>query len=555
MAKIIMNRAVLNEILGKTVSDAEWQEIVPMMGTVLERCEPTEIEVEIFANRPDMLSEHGFARSFARFSGMITAVPSYSVKSSSYVVTIESPVKKIRPLTVCGVVKGIQFTEQRIKELMQLQEKLHGTLGRQRKKCSIGVYPMEHIAWPIIYTAKKPTEILFKPLGATKQMDAKTMVTEHPTAKAYAHLLDDCSMYPVFIDGKHHVLSVPPLINSEETGRVTEETTDVFVECSGSDQTTLAKALNILCCTLSDMGGTIYSVSVMDGKETRVAPCLAPEEMKLSLSYATQRLGILVTDALAKKCLQKMCVGWKNGTAFVPAYRADVIHPIDIVEDIAIGYGYSRFVPALPNVATTGKEDSLQAFVSKVRDQLIALGGEEVINYHLGSEELYTTKVGYLGDLVTVESSNQESGACRPALLPGLLHTLSTNMHNEFPQNIFELGEVFTPATGTAKSSETKVIETMHLGIALCHAKATLTEARQWLETLIGRLGLGETVVTEHEFPSFVSGRSGTLSVKGTVIGKFGEVHPQILTHFGITMPVAILEMDVEMLKKLVDAQ
>src|SRR3989344_489021 len=270
MPSVILNKNVFEELVGKKLPLEVLKDRISMLGTDLEKIEGNEIYVEVFPNRPDMLSEQGFARAFSSFIGVKTGLRAYHSKSSQKKVIVETAVKEIRPYTACAIIKNLKLNSEKIQEIMHIQEKLHITYGRNRKKAAIGVYPLDRITFPITYTAKSPNEIKFQPLESSRVMSAKEIIAEHRAGKEYGYLLDGFNKYPIFIDSKKEVLSLPPIINSNTAGKVTEKTSEVFIECSGFDFQVLSICLNIIVAALADMGGDIYSVDVDYGQETKI---------------------------------------------------------------------------------------------------------------------------------------------------------------------------------------------------------------------------------------------------------------------------------------------
>ena len=171
MPTITLNKKAFEQLVGKELPLEQLKDRISMLGTDLEKIENNEIQVEIFPNRPDMLSEAGFARAFSSFIGVKTGLRTYDVKSSSQKVIVDSSVT-MRPYTACAIVKGLQFTDEMIKEIMQAQEKLATTHGRNRKKSAYGIYPINTITFPIKYVAKDTKDILFQPLGFSKKISA-----------------------------------------------------------------------------------------------------------------------------------------------------------------------------------------------------------------------------------------------------------------------------------------------------------------------------------------------------------------------------------------------
>jgi len=546
MPSITLNKTVFEQLVGKQLPLEELKDRISMLGTDLEDIQGNEIHVEVFPNRPDMLSEQGFARAFSSFIGVKTGLRKYAIKESNQKVMIDPSVKGIRPYTACAIVKGLHFNEERLQQVIQIQEKLHVTYGRKRKKAAIGIYPMEKITFPITYKADLPQKIKFKPLEAHTEMTALEILEHHKAGKEYAHLLHGLAKYPFFIDAKGEILSMPPVINSDKTGRVTDETKDVFVECSGFDFEVLSTCLNMIVTALADMGGEIYSLKLEYPDGVKITPNLTPTKMKLDLPYVNKRLGLSLSEKDAVKMLEKMGYGFEQGQVLVPAYRADILHQVDLIEDIAIAYGYENFQEEIPNVATIGEEDAFEKFAKKVRELLVGMQLLEVKNFHLTTKEDLTTKVNLPNEKpIPLKNAIGDHNHLRNAIIPSLLKTLAENQHHEYPQNIFEIGRIFVPW-----DTETGVLEPEHLCVMLCHDKTDFTEIRQVLEALISALGL-ECAVKESEHPPFIPGRSGDVTIHGKKIGIIGELHPQVITNWQMTMPVVCFEMNLGELFKL----
>ena len=255
MPTITLNKKTVEELAGKKLPLDKLKDSISMLGTDLESVNEEEIVVEIFPNRPDLLSEQGFARALSSFINVKTGLRDYKAKKSNYKVIIDKSVKDVRPYTACAVVKNLKFNEEKIREVIQIQEKLHVTYGRNRKKVAIGIYPLEKIKFPIKYLAKKPQEIKFMPLESKREMNGLQILSQHPTGREYGYLLEGKKLFPIFVDGNNEVMSMPPIINSEKTGKITEKTKEVFIECSGFDFEVLSKCLNMIITAFADMKG------------------------------------------------------------------------------------------------------------------------------------------------------------------------------------------------------------------------------------------------------------------------------------------------------------
>jgi phenylalanyl-tRNA synthetase beta chain len=542
MTNIAFNKKALEKQLNKKISDKLLLERVPFLGTPIENMTSEEITIEVNPNRPDFLSLPGFSRALSSFLGFKTGLKIYKAQKSNYAVHIDESVNKVRPFTVCAVVKGITFTDEKIKEVIDLQEKLHITYGRNRKKMALGIYPLEKIKFPITYTALSPEQIKFKPLEFDKALDASQILALHPTGKKYGHLLDGNKKYPVFVDANKNIMSMPPIINSDNVGKISKTTKDVFIECSGFDFAYLSKALNMVVCALSDMQGTIYEVTLQYEKK-KITPELHPESMELDMNYVNKIIGVALKPEEIKKMLAKMGYGMEKNKVLIPCYRADIMHPIDLIEDIAIAYGYENIPLVIPTVASTGKEDDFESFKNKIRDILIGAGLLEVKNFALSNLLSQNKKVMEDKKTVELESAfSEDYNVLRRHILPSIMETLQRNKHREYPQNIFEIGIVF--------QAKSEIVENDRLGIALCHTDADFTKIKQILVVLMQELALSYTMsnVSKEEFPSFIQGRIGSVKVNNEQIAHLGEISPEVLERFEMEMPVAYLELNLEKL-------
>ncbi len=539
MPTVTLNKTVFEKLVGKKLPLEELKERISYLGTDLEGIEGDEIHVEIFPNRPDLLSEQGFARAFASFIGTKTGLQKYTVKKSGLQVIVD-PSVTMRPYTACAVVKNLKFNEERIREIMQIQEKLAKTHGRDRKKSAYGIYPLSKVLFPISYIAKDPKDVMFQPLGFDKKIPASQVEELHPKGREYKDVAKDWKKYPFFIDAKKNVMCMLPYTNSHDTGKVDEETTEVFIECTGTDQNNVTIALNIFVTMLADMGGEIYSLEIVYPTETIVTPNLTPKTMNVDREYVNKRLGLKLTETEMKKLLGRMGFGYEKGAVHIPAYRADILHQIDFVEDIAIAYGYENFAAVLPKVATTAQEAPSEKIKRKIAYLLTGLGFMEVLTYHLIAKEDGERTQDAKKGIELENSISPEYNTLRPTMLPSLLGVLKTNKHNEYPQNIFDMGTVFTRDAET----ETGTNEEEHLAIMLANQKITITEAKQVLDYLMRMLNLTYKI-EQHEDARYIPGRSGSILVHGKKIGSLGEIHPQVLENNTIEVPAAYIELNL----------
>ncbi len=547
MTVLNINRKELEKNLGKKFSDDYLVDRVSMMGAPVDEITKEEIVIDVTPNRPDLLSQQGFARAFATFIGLKKGLAKYTVHKSGEKIIIDKSMKNVRPYTCCAIVRGIRFDDEKIKEIIQIQEKLHVTFGRNRKKAAIGIYPYEKIKTPIRFVALKPDEFKFRPLEYDREITGRQILSMHPTGREYAHLLEGFERYPLFIDANNHVLSMPPIINSHDTGKISNSTTDVFIECSGFDFNTLEKCVNMIVCALADMGGQVYSMDLVYPDKKITTPDLKPKKMKLDVKYINKIIGLQLKENEIKNLLLKMGYGFEGKNVLVPAYRADIMHQIDLAEDAAIAYGYENFKEELPNVATVGEESRSSKLKTFVANILAGIEATELNTYHLINRNTQTKLMNFECEFVEVANSvSKEYDSLRYWLLPSVVEVLKNNKHVEYPQRVFDVETVFK----LDKTEETGVREEIHLAAATSNEKADYTEIRQILDYLVRMLGLSYEV-REFEHSSFIEGRCGKIIINGKDVGFIGELHPQVLENFGLSFPVAALEINLSVILDL----
>ena len=549
MPTINIDRNAFERLVGKKLPTEKLKDRISYLGTDLEDVNEKDILVEIFPNRPDMLSVQGLARAFSSFIGHKTGLRDYKVHRSNEKMIIEKSVANVRPYTACAIVKDMNFDNEKIKEVIDIQEKLHITYGRNRKKVAIGIYPFEKIKTPIRFMAKKPEEIIFQPLEFPKKINALQILKQHPAGHDYGHLLEGKEKFPVFIDANNEVLSVPPIINSHKIGKISEKTRDVFIECSGFDFEIMKKCLNMIVCALAEMGGKIHSMELTYGNRKYITPDLSPESIKVDMPYINKLLGLSLKDNEIKKLLERMGYGYKNKKAFVPAYRADIIHQADLAEDISIAYGFENFKALIPQVATVAAENKFEIFKNKISNILIGLDFVEASTYDLTNKEFQCKRMDI--DLQLIELANSISSdynVLRSWIIPSLMEILSNNKHHEYPQKIFTIGTIFKKND----KFETNIEENQRLAVAIASEKTDYTAIRQVLDYLFRCMGLKYEII-EAEHNSFIEGRVGRALISGKKVAYIGEINPRIITNWQLEIPVTTFELNLTELYRIIN--
>lgn len=554
MPTITLERKRFSSYVGREIKVEEMAKWLPWMGTDTEEVGEDYVKIEYNPNRVDFCSYTGVARAFQGLLGWKTGLPNFNVKSGTTVLNVDKSVAEVRPYVVCAVVRGLKIDYDTIRELMEMQEALHWMIGRDRRKASIGVHNLDAVKPPFSYVTCAPNEIKFIPLDKNEEMTPQEVLEKHEKGMAYRSEIDFASRYPLIVDRDGKVLSFPPIINGELT-RVAEDTQNLFIDVTGTELNAIQRSLNVLVTALADMGTSIETVNVKYFDKVLVTPDLNPQKMKLHVDYSNERLGVNFSDAQTIEALQHSRLGakqFKNGIiqVTIPAYRTDILHEIDLVEDVAIGYGVFKLEPTKPKSITTGTSHKISKITSYVRQIMVGLGFTEALNFVLTNEDDHYKKMRQKPKgLVTLSNPvSTEYSIIRNDLLPSLLKNLAVSKHHIFPQQMFEVSDVIKLNEDTETYTERRI----HFAAVSSHPTANFTEIKSILESLMMNLGWKLWVVKETTHPSFLQGRAATITINNVELGFVGEIHPEVLNNFELENPTVAFEID---LQKIIDKQ
>lgn len=536
---VSFSRPDLEHLLGRKLGTPDIKDRIPMIGCPLEKIDNNELHYEVTPNRPDMLSAEGFARAVKGFLGMSKGVANYKTKPSGIKLRADPSVNSVRPYIACAVIRKVKLTDGMVASLMQSQEKLHDTLGRKRKKLAIGVHDLDKVRPDFVYKAVLPDEIRFIPLDMKEKISMKEIGKRHPKGREYVHILEKSKKWPIILDKDGNVLSFPPIINGELT-RVTKKTTSLFIDVTGTSEMAVNHALNIIVTSLYDRGCSIETVEVIGGKK-KITPDLKPKRISINIDYVNKLLDMDLTPDEFRGLVRKMGLDFEK-EVIVPAYRTDVMHPIDIVEDVAIAHGYENFDPRIPKVPTISKRLESSEFVSLLKETVVGEGFQEVVTMILTNREDEFKKMCLNESDVcdTLNPLTVECTICRKSMLPSLMKVLTQNMHRDFPQKIFEIGDVLIPDT----KEETGAISIKKLAYAISNSSVSYEEISAALDALLRNMGIDYRLERTYH-PSFIKGRVAEIVSNNKILGVIGEINPQVLDNLGLEMPVVACEMDV----------
>jgi len=516
MAQLQITLSDLNELV--SVSEQEAIDTLTQLGFPTEKMETGELNVEVTPNRPDALSVEGIARALRCYLKGEPAL--YAAGDSGVELTVDASVTQVRPYFGGAVVKGVTFNDSTVRSIMQLQEKLHETLGRKRRKVAIGIHDMDKVQPPFRYFACGREDVRFVPLESSEAMTPLEILRRHPKGMAYEHLVAD--LCPMIEDARKQVLSFPPIINGELT-KLTSETKNVFIDCTGTSEEAVRQAVNIVVAALADRGGAIERIT-LNGVPYQI---LTEKKWPLPVKESERLLGVAFTQEQVGPLLAKMGYRVEAGFAYAAGYRADIMNEVDLIEDVAIAYGFNNFEPRLPTVATVGRENAEHPY----HELLVGLGFDEAVTWTLSNEEMERKAKLPTGARVEIENPiTTDYTRFRASILPNLLTALSDSKNERLPIKLYEIGPVAAPQL------------TQSLAMASMHAKSSFSEIKGLVMALAESTGKSAEVRAE-EYGPFMRGRCATLIIDGKKVGYFGEIAPEVLSAFGLEQPVCACEM------------
>ena len=512
-------------------------------------------------NRPDLWSTAGLARLLRMHTGGASNKSDYQAflstlterKDSGHRTIIVDPeLQGVRPFMTAFVISGKPIDEPMLKDIIQTQEKLCWNFGRKRRSISMGVYRSELINWPVHYRAVDPHTTSFTPLGFDTEMTCERIISEHPKGKEYGWILKDMKKVPLLSDAKGGVLSMAPIINSAGIGAVQQGDTDLLVELTGTDMPSLLLATNIVACDFSDAGYTILPVSIEYPYETGfgktiTTPLYFQEPTKTTVHAVNKLLGTELSAQNIVEALERMdntvTVEGDCLTLTPPAYRNDFLHEVDIIEDVMMGKTVEFFEPETPREFTIGRLSPVTVLSRKIKSLMVGFGYQEMIFNYLGSKKDYIDRMNIDGAAV-IEIANPMSENyqfVRPSIIPSLLSAETVSGNAVYPHRIFETGKIAYLAPEENTGTRTR----QSLGFLTVNQDANFNEAASLVAGLLYYLQMDYAVCETHD-SRFIEGRQAGVLYEGKQIGIFGELHPQVLENWSVTVPAFAGELDIE---------
>ncbi len=518
----------------KKIADA-----LPYLGLDIEGVIKGGVKVEYSPNRPDYSTDYGIANGLQGIMGLKRGMIRQRLKNSGYSLRADPAVSPIRPFVSAVAARNGVIDSHALGQLIAMQEDLHSGIGRGRKKSSMGIHDMDKISFPVRYTVADKSH-RFVPLGSETEQPVGEILAGSKVGREYGHILGDSGLVPLIVDSDGSTVSLPPIINAAST-RVTTNTTNLLVEVTGTGRDDVEDALSVTAMILQSAGFEMHAVNISGAKNS--TPQLKPRRVAIGADLVRDTLGLdlsagQIATAL-RKCRLDASVSGKSVRCMVPRYRFDIFGSMDLVEEVALGYGIQNILPARLLPQAPGRRHRPSVLLDGIASVMTKLGYMEALNSGLTSRRLLyeSTMRDPAKNITVADSKSSEHTVLRDSLLPGLLGNLAKNIHEQYPQKLFETGTVF----GRARS----ITEETRLCAASSHGGASYSEAKSVLQALAGSI-YGMTCTTRAaDYPVFEKGRAALVLLDERPVGVIGEVDSSVRANFKLREPASCFEITV----------
>ena len=565
----------LMEAQGFVHDIAQVNDELHLIGTDIDACTEEQLDIEIFPDRPDLLSGETLAFAMANFLHGAPARPDMDVQPSGITMKVDSSLRDVRPVILGAVVRGVSLPEDSegceafIKGLMDHQEKLHFALGRRRQRASIGVHDLARLA-PPFHVKTVGEKHAFVPLAHQESMTIADILTHHPKGIEYAGLLADMTSYPLIVDADDAVLSFPPIINGDHT-TVTHNTRDFFIDVTGWDERACEASLMLVCLQLTQWGGQVESVEITTCEGDHIVSPIGtgkthvvPEELVQNLlgrsftddelQGAVQRMGgrfegrqPAPTDAPDRSTSMAVARAGTSELLFtMPRWRFDLLHPVDMVEELAIGHGYEDLGTDVPKATLTAQPRTDHHLRRRLRASMEGMGMMQIQSLTLSNMDDQFVRMRWEPNHAVTTITNPitvDHTVLRQHLMPGLLKLLASNRHHDLPQSVYELGAVVRDHRNADR-----------LAFLTAERSGGFAAVRGRVQAVCNDLGVSDWVaepLPAGEGP-WLAGRGAKLLINGSWVGCFGELDPAISSAFDLRVPLNGAEFDVNALMNAV---
>ncbi|KAK0412694.1 hypothetical protein QR680_006356 [Steinernema hermaphroditum] len=598
MPTVGIKKVVLDKYMDQVLTEHEWDELCFQYGLeldevtsekasvekekgskVAEKLSEEEVyKIELPANRYDLLSVEGLSRALLIFEQKIQP-PMYKLTKPEKMVRLvvkdhtsggKLPMDK-RPFVVAAILRDVTITQEAYNSFIDLQDKLHQNIGRKRSLVSMGTHDLDTVTGPFEYRFEEQKNIVFRALNQTEVMDATKLLEtfqKDTNMKQYLPIIgsEPSHPYPLILDSKGTVMSMPPMINSDHS-KITLNTKNIFIEMTATDLTKAKVTLDTLCCLFSQYCKEPYTVEpvevVMPDGSVHVYPELSYRTETVRVEEVNKKIGIDLSanemaSLLSRMSLEsKVIEGTDTLSVVIPPTRHDVLHECDIAEDVGVAYGFNNIVHKLPEAHTVGAPLPMNKFTDLLRINLAMIGWTEALNFALCSKDDLTTKIRLeekdefsRNGVVIANPKTQEFQVARTNLLSGLLKTLASNRDMPLPLRLFEIQDV---VLRDDSNKEVGARNERRLAAVYMNRTAGFEIIHGFLDRVMQLIGIPygfnkkSYYIREDQCPTYFNGRCAAIvGPNDVVLGRMGILHPEVLTAFGLTLPVSAIEINIE---------
>ena len=529
----------LQKLIGK-VSKKQLSDNLPFLGLDIESEENDSIRIEYSPNRPDFSTDFGIALGMQGLLGIKTGILKLKITNSkNYSITVKNDVSKVRPFVTGIIAKGGKIDDQIIKQFMAMQEDLHFGIGRQRKKSSIGIHDLDKIQFPLIYTTTSRTH-KFIPLNAKSEFSITQILESTQVGKDYGHLLANSQKVPIILDSNNQTVSFPPIINGSIT-TVLPKTKNLFVEVTGINKEEAENMLAIVATILQSAGFSLESINISGAKNS--SPKFLERKILLDPLLVNQILGLNLNNSKIISCLKKCrldgVLKGKKIQCTIPAYRFDIFGEMDLAEEVALGYGIQNLSPTLTPSQTLGQTNSISEKIKLLTNSMVGLGFIEALNSSLTSKRILYDNSNRIdsSSISVLDSKSLEHTILRDSILPQLIENLSRNIHEPYPQKIFETGTVFF--------TRKEINEQFNFAGIVAHQDANYSEMKSILQSALKTSFNLDIETKTNSEPLFEEGYCANITIKNNSVGLIGKINSKVLENYKIRVPVMGFEISL----------
>ena len=542
MPVVELNLNRIKKLVSGNVTKKKIIDTLPFLGLDIESHDGDQIRIEYSPNRPDYSTDFGIAVGLQGLLGIKKGIQKTNIKKQGkFEIKVDPSVSKIRPFVTGVIARNGTIDDETIKQLMNMQEDLHFGIGRKRKKSSIGLHDLDRISFPLNYTTSTRGHS-FVPLNSESKHTIDQILSETEVGKNYGWILGDSKNVPIIVDSEGTTISFPPIINASVTA-VTTKTKNVLVEVTSLDKDAAEDMLSVVVAILQMAGFEIIQLTISGGKNS--TPRLNSRKIQYDARLTEQILGLNISPSAMTSSLKKCRLdAIQKGTKIqctIPRYRFDVFGPMDIVEEIALGYGIDNLTPKLSPSQKLGEKSLMTKKLEIVSKITVGFGFTEALNSSLTSKKILFDFLNRDSSqmISVIDSKSQEHTILRDSLLSGLLENLSKNIHETYPQKLFETGVIFTKGK--------PIGESINLAVVMAHKDTNFSEIKAILQSILRTQFKIEckTKSSSESQELFVKGKYADVYVNEKKIGKIGEISNEILDNFRIRTSVVGFEINL----------